>query len=309
MWIKNNKSRIVIRNSKSKIQNSLLSYARQTLSDLDIKPRKRLGQNFLVDKAISRKIITSADLTPNDIVLEIGSGMGVLTSEIAPQVCKLIAIEIDTELVKALRWQFSNYENVDIIDADILKCDLDKFLSNYSNVKVIANLPYYITTPIIAKLLSAKKYFSSLIIMVQKEVAERMLSKPGSKRYGTLSVFVQFHANVKQVALVSKNCFFPRPKVSSIVLNLTILHEPAVKVDDEAFFFKIVKAGFATRRKMLINALVENSIGEKDELLNVFNQIKFDPQRRAEDLSLEEFALISKVIKAHEEHRTQITEI
>jgi len=285
---------------------SLLIDTKRILTQNNIRPRKRLGQHFLVEEKVVKQIITAAQLSPDDVVLEIGAGLGILTTQLVSLVSKVIAIEIDPILINVLRQELAGYTNVWIIKEDILKvnwgqslnCELDSQFTIQAltpkkrKVKVIANLPYYIVTPVILHLLKAKEKFSTLILMVQKEVGKRILATPGSKNYGALSIFVQYHTQVEEICEVSRQYFFPQPKVDSVVLKLNILESPAVSVKDEPFFFQVVRAAFAKRRKMIINAL--SNIGvSKDRLTRVLVEAGIDVKRRGETLSLEEFGRVS----------------
>jgi 16S rRNA (adenine1518-N6/adenine1519-N6)-dimethyltransferase len=258
------------------------------------RPRKRWGQNFLVDHNIARKIISYAELSPEDIVLEIGAGKGILTGKIASQVKKVIAIEIDKKLCSFLREELKNYKNVEIIEGDFLKLDISRFLtSGYGpSVKVIANLPYYITSAIIVKLLNMKKW-SEAIFMLQREVGERIAASPGGKDYGALSILVQYHCDVEKQFNVSRNVFRPKPDVDSIVIKLKLLKLPRIKVKDEKMFFEIVHAAFSQRRKKLSNSISNVLEIDKYPLENLLERLNISPTRRAETLSMEEFAAIS----------------
>ena len=258
------------------------------------RPRKRWGQNFLVDHNIARKIVSSAELSPEDRVLEIGAGKGILTGKIASQVKKVIAIEIDKKLCSFLPEELKNYKNVEIIEGDFLKLDISRFLtSGYgSSVKVIANLPYYITSPIIVRLLNMKKW-SEAIFMLQKEVGERIAASPGGKDYGALSILVQYHCDVEKQFNVSRNVFRPKPDVDSVVIKLKLLKRPRIKVEDENLFFKIVHAAFSQRRKKLSNSISNVLKIDKHLLENLLERLNISPTRRAETLSMEEFATIS----------------
>lgn len=274
---------------------SILTQTREVLSRNNIRPNKRLGQHFLINEEILKHIILAAKLSQNDVVLEIGAGIGVLTTQLVPLVSKIIAIEIDATLINILKQELAGYSNVLLIKNDILKVNLSE-IDQRPKIKVIANLPYYIVTPVIMHLLQAKQNFSTLILMVQKEVGERILAKPGSKIYGALSIFVQYYTQVERICEVSRQCFFPQPKIDSVVLKLNVLQSPAISVEDEQFFFKIVRAAFSKRRKMLINAISDIGIG-KDKLANALREVKIDPKRRGETLSLEEFGRISDLLK------------
>jgi len=261
------------------------------------RPRKRWGQNFLVDHNIARKIVSSAELSPEDRVLEIGAGKGILTGKIASQVKKVIAIEIDKKLCSFLREELKNYKNVEIIEGDFLKLDISRFLTSgfRSSVKVIANLPYYITSPIIVKLLKMKGW-SEAIFMLQREVGERIAASPGGKDYGALSILVQYHCDVEKQFNVSRNVFRPKPDVDSIVIKLKLLKLPRIKVKDEKMFFEIVHAAFSQRRKKLSNSISNVLEIDKYPLENLLERLNISPTRRAETLSIEEFATISDAL-------------
>jgi len=263
------------------------------------RPRKRWGQNFLVDHNIARKIISSAALSPKDIVLEIGAGKGILTGKIAPQVRKVMAIEIDKKLCSFLREELRNYKNVEIIGEDFLKLDISRLLTSGdgSSVKVIANLPYYITSPIIVKLLNMKKW-SEAIFMLQREVGERITASPGGKDYGSLSILVQYHCDVEKQFNVSRNVFRPKPDVDSVVIKLKLLKVPRIKVKNERMFFEIVHAAFSQRRKKLSNSISNVLKIDKRPLENLLERLNISPTRRAETLSMEEFGAISDSLES-----------
>jgi 16S rRNA (adenine1518-N6/adenine1519-N6)-dimethyltransferase len=258
------------------------------------RPRKRWGQNFLVDHNIARKVISSAELSPEDIVLEIGAGKGILTGKIASQVKKVIAIEIDKKLCSLLRDELKNYRNVEIIEGDFLRLDIARYLGSgsRSSVKVIANLPYYITSPIIIKLLNMKGWLEATF-MLQREVGERIVASPGGKDYGALSILVQYHCDVEKQFNVSRNVFRPKPDVDSVVIKLKLLKNPRIKVKDEKLFFEIVHGAFSQRRKKLSNSISNVLKIDKHLLEDLLKRLNISPTRRAETLSLEEFATIS----------------
>jgi len=262
------------------------------------RPRKSWGQNFLIDHNIARKIVSSAELSPKDIVLEIGAGKGILTGKIASRVNKVIAIEIDKKLCSFLREELKNYKNVEIIEGDFLKLDISHFLpsGSRSSMKVVANLPYYITSPTIMKLLNVKGW-SEAVFMLQKEVGERIAAIPGGKDYGALSILVQYHCQVEKQFNVSRNVFRPKPEVDSVVIKLKLLKHPRIKVKDEGLFFEIVHAAFSQRRKKLSNS-ISNVLGIDKQLLEKLLQgLDISPFRRAETLSIEEFGMISNSLK------------
>ena len=262
---------------------------------------KSLGQNFLIDENILNKIVSGAEISKEDNVLEIGPGAGTLTYALARQAAKVVAVEIDSALLPVLKETLDGLDNVQVIHGDILKMDLNDLIqSSFDNkpFKVVANLPYYITTPIIMRFLEEELPYSSITVMIQKEVAERMAAKPGNKDYGALSVAVQFYTLPKIIGKVPSSVFMPPPKVDSIVINLKKRSSPAVDVADTARFFQVVKAVFAQRRKTLLNTLNAANIArlDKEELSKLLRSLNIDPQRRGETLTLEELAAISNNI-------------
>ncbi len=256
---------------------------------------KSLGQNFLTDKNIVDKIVDGAGIGPEDTVIEIGPGMGVITWEAASRARKVIAIELDSSLIPILGETLARFDNVQIINQDVLKTDINELTEGEEagHVKIIGNLPYYITTPIIMKLLEDKVKAESLTIMTQKEVADRIGAGPGTKSYGALSIAVQFYCQVEKVTDVSRNSFIPAPNVDSTVLKLKFRQQPAAAVRNEPLFFKCVRAGFGQRRKTLSNSMQTLQGVSKDLIRDSLDAAGIDPARRAETLSIEEFAKFS----------------
>ncbi|MBE5948556.1 MAG: 16S rRNA (adenine(1518)-N(6)/adenine(1519)-N(6))-dimethyltransferase RsmA [Lachnospiraceae bacterium] len=260
--------------------------------------QKKFGQNFLIDTHVVDKIIRSAGLTKDDMVLEIGPGIGSLTQHLAENAGKVVAVEIDKNLIPILGETLKDYDNITIINEDILKVDINKIAKDFNGgrpIKVVANLPYYITTPIIMGLFESHVPIESITVMVQKEVADRMQVGPGTKDYGALSLAVQFYAKPEIVANVPPNCFIPRPNVGSAVIRLTRYQEPPVQVDDEALMFKLIRASFNQRRKTLVNGLSnspEVNFG-KEQISGVIEVLGWSPTIRGESLTLEEFAILS----------------
>lgn len=277
------------------------SHTKELLKEFNFRMTKSLGQNFLIDQTILDKIISGAELTKEDYVLEIGPGMGSMTQKLCESAAKVVAVEIDKNLLPVLAVTLHGYDNVTVINHDILKVDLKKVFEEHfgdRKVKVVANLPYYITTPIIMRLLEEKLNLASITIMVQKEVGDRIKAAPGGKEYGALSVAVQYYSSPKQVLLVPPHSFIPQPEVDSIVLKLDVLSQPAVAVEDEKLFFRVVKASFGQRRKTLLNALSAGNLGlSKEQLRQVLMNAGVDENRRGETLSLQEFANIADGIK------------
>lgn len=256
---------------------------------------KSLGQNFLVDQSVPRDIVDGADVGPEDLVIEIGPGVGTLTAQLLKIAKRVVAIELDDTLIPILTEELGGYSNFSLIHNDALKVNFDEIIGDEKSVKLVANLPYYVTTPIIVKLLKEKHKFKSLTIMIQKEVAERMNAEPGNKDYGALTLLVQYYCNTKIVRKVPPACFIPRPKVDSIVIRLDKLDEPKVKVDNEKLFFDIIRNSFNMRRKTLWNG-VKNIGPAKEKLEEAFVKANVDPKRRGETLSIEEFAALANCI-------------
>ncbi|HPL83072.1 MAG TPA: 16S rRNA (adenine(1518)-N(6)/adenine(1519)-N(6))-dimethyltransferase RsmA [Candidatus Omnitrophota bacterium] len=255
------------------------------------KPIKSLGQNFLVDQNIRRKIITALDLKPADIVFEIGAGRGELTGLIAPNVERLFALEIDRRLYSLLIERLKIYSNLTLINRDILKCDLNKILEENkieSEVKVFGNIPYYISSPIIELLINQRGVVKEVFITVQKEFAKRVVALPGSKEYGSFSCFVQYYAIPEILFQINRGCFYPLPKVDSCFLRLRFRKKPAVSVKNEELLFKVIRAAFNQRRKTLKNTLKGKVQSEK--LAEFFLKNNLNSNIRAEELSLAEFA-------------------
>ncbi|HSL85636.1 MAG TPA: 16S rRNA (adenine(1518)-N(6)/adenine(1519)-N(6))-dimethyltransferase RsmA [Bacteroidales bacterium] len=256
---------------------------------------KSLGQNFLVDMNIVSDIIAGAEITREDHVIEIGPGVGTLTRELLEAAGKVTAIELDSKLIPILTEELKTYENFELIHADATKVDFEE-IAKGENVKLVANLPYYVTTPIITGLLNDKVKFHSLTIMIQKEVAERMNAGPGTKDYGSLSVLVQYYCESEIIRKVPPESFIPRPKVDSTVIKLTKLDEPRAKVLDETLFFKIVRQVFNMRRKTLSNNL--KALGYSREFIEeVLEKAGIDIRARGETLTVEKFADLANTIK------------
>ncbi len=260
------------------------------------KNAKSLGQNFLLDNSVIKEMADAAEISQEDLVIEIGPGIGVLTDEIANRAGRVVAVEIDKNLLPVLKYTLGKHNNVEVVNEDILKVDLEQIIREYGkekkNVKIMGNLPYYITTPIITELLERHVPANSITIMMQKEVAERIIADPGSKTYGALSIAVQFYCHVERVVDVLRDCFYPAPKVDSEVLKLTVKDKPSVEVKDQELFFKLVKAGFSQRRKTLLNSLQSGGFN-KEVVRRALESAGIDPTRRAETLSLDEFAVLS----------------
>lgn len=263
--------------------------------------QKKFGQNFLIDTHVLEKIITAAGITRDDCVLEIGPGIGTMTQYLAENAGRVVAVEIDKNLIPILGETLAGYENVTVINEDILKVDIKSLADRYNGgrpIKVVANLPYYITTPIIMGLLESSVPIDNITVMVQKEVADRMKEGPGSKDYGALSLAVQYYAEPEIVAIVPPNCFIPRPNVGSAVIRLTRHREMPVQADDPELMFKIIRASFNQRRKTLQNGL--NNSPElpytKEQVAAAIEKLGLAPAIRGEALSLEQFAALSNIL-------------
>jgi len=281
-------------------------FTRKQVSSLqrryDFKTAKSLGQNFVTDPSVTEAIIEAAGAGPKDLILEIGPGLGVITAKAAAGCGKLVAIEIDKKLLPILAETVGWQPNVKILNEDILQADLEKIVaeektlpdgSQAENVRLIGNLPYYITTPILNKLMVLPDLFSTMTIMVQKEVAEKMMAAPGAKNYGVISVNVQYFCEIEYIMDVPKEVFLPQPKVDSSVLTLRVRSEKPADVKDEALFFEVVKAGFAQRRKTLSNSLTGVRGADKEKVQAALADCGIDPKRRAETLSIPEFAALA----------------
>lgn len=265
--------------------------------------KKSLGQNFLIDTNILNRIVDHANITEDSGVIEIGPGIGALTEQLAKRSKKVVAFEIDQRLLPILEDTLSPYPNKTILHQDILKADVaqtikDEFVG-IEDIMVVANLPYYVTTPIIMKLLEEKLPIRGLVVMLQKEVADRISAVPGTKDYGSLSIAVQYYTEAETVMIVPKTVFVPQPNVDSAVVRLTVRKEPRVRVRSEDFFFQVTKASFAQRRKTILNNLTSQlpeGKEKKEQILSALSEAGIEPTRRGETLSIEEFALLSDTL-------------
>ena len=260
---------------------------------------KSLGQNFLIDDNIVDKIVAGAGIGPGDKIIEVGPGIGTLTREMASRAEALMAVEIDKNLIPILADTLGDYDNVKIVNEDIIKADIRGLIDENLGggpVKLVANLPYYITTPIIMRFLEENINVTDIVVMVQKEVAVRMNAQPGGKDFGALSVAVQYYCDTEIVAKVPRHLFVPQPNVDSIVIALRVRPERKYKVDDEDLYFKVVKAAFGQRRKTLLNSISSMGNLSKDQVKEALEEAGIDPKRRGETLSLDEFAILSNVI-------------
>ena len=263
--------------------------------------QKKYGQNFLIDTSVLERIVSAAEITKEDCILEIGPGIGTMTQYLAEQAREVVAVEIDKALIPILEDTLSEYDNVTIINDDILKVDIQKIAEERNGgkpIKVVANLPYYITTPIIMGLFESHVPLKSITIMVQKEVADRMQVGPGTKDYGALSLAVQYYARPEIVANVPPNCFIPRPNVGSAVIRLDKYDKPPVEVDDEKKMFALIRASFNQRRKTLVNGLTNapNLNVTKEQVLEALDKMELSPTVRGETFTLEKFAQLSNLL-------------
>ena len=261
---------------------------------------KKFGQNFLIDEHVLDKIMDAAELSEEDCVLEIGPGIGTMTQALSERAGKVFSVEIDDKLIPILKDTLAECPNVTIINDDIMKVDIEALVRDECSgkpVKVVANLPYYITTPIIMKILEEGIDCETITVMMQKEVADRLKAAPGKKECGAISLMVQYFAEVNEIVKVPRTVFIPQPKVDSTVLRLDVLKEKPVAVQDEEYFFKVIKAGFAQRRKTVANSLsVLGDLG-RPEILSALEKAGIDPIRRGETLSLSEYAALAEALK------------
>ena len=272
------------------------NYSTQELvKKYNFKFSKSLGQNFLTDESVLIDIVEGAEVNSEDLVIEIGPGVGSLTAKLLCKAKRVVSIELDNDLIPILETELGEEPNFTLIHNDALKVDFNEIIGEEKSVKLVANLPYYVTTPIIARLLKEDYKFKSLTIMIQKEVAERIDAEPNCKEYGALSLMVQYYCNTKIIRRVSPSCFIPRPKVDSIVIRLDKLTQPRVNVKDEKLMFDIIRNSFNMRRKTLWNGVKFLGL-PKESLESAFEKAGIDPKRRGETLTLEEFASLSDEI-------------
>lgn len=262
--------------------------------------KKSLGQNFLIDPNILTRIVDHANISEDTGTIEIGPGIGALTEHLARRSKKVVAFEIDQRLLPILNETLSPYSNVEIIHSDVLKADvktvIEEKFTDVNDIMVVANLPYYVTTPIIMKLLEEKLPIRGIVVMLQKEVADRISAKPGTKDYGSLSIAVQYYTTAEIVMTVPKTVFVPQPNVDSAIIRLTVRDQPAAEMKDEDFFFQVIKASFAQRRKTILNNLTNQlpfGKEKKEAIVTALNSAHIEPGRRGETLTIEEFARLS----------------
>ena len=284
--------------------NNILEETKFIMNKYKIKANKALGQNFLIDDNTVQTIVDSSEITKEDLVIEIGPGLGTLTKYLLEKAGKVICVEIDKKMINILQDRFSLYDNFEILNQDILKVDLkDLIKQNKQNgeiekVKVVANLPYYITTPIIMKLLEEELELESITVMIQKEVADRLVAIPGKKNAGAITYSVYYYSVAEEVLEVPNNCFIPEPEVTSKVIKLNIRNNPPIDVKDKKLMFKIIKFAFMQRRKTLLNSLTNAKVfSNKQEGIEILNELGVDENIRAEKLTLQDFANISNKFK------------
>lgn len=277
------------------------AYTIAVLQKYNFNFRKQYGQNFLIDEGVLEDIIDKSGITEDDCVLEIGPGIGTLTQYLAEKSRHVVAVEIDKALIPILADTLSDYDNVTVINDDILKVDITKLAEEYNSgrpIKVVANLPYYITTPIVMELLEGDAPIKSITVMVQKEVADRMQCGPGTKDYGALSLAVGYYADAKVILNVPPSCFMPQPKVGSSVIKLDIYDKPPVDTTDPKYMFKVIRAGFNMRRKTLVNALLGGSLGlTKEKIEAALDKMGLSPTIRGEALTLAQFAELADILR------------
>ena len=280
---------------------NLFDETKMLMKKYNIKANKNLGQNFLIDNQVILDIVDSAEISKNDIVIEIGPGLGSMTQILLERAKKVICVELDKKMIKILSERFIAYNNIELIYGDILKIDLKSIIKDeksndneIKNVKIVANLPYYITTPIIMKLLESKLDIQSITVMIQKEVADRLIEIPGGKNTGAITYTVYYYCEGKKVREVENSSFIPAPDVTSEVINLVIRDNPPVDVKNEKVFFKIIKCAYMQRRKTLLNALVNAKVfNNKEEGIYILKQMNLSENVRAEELSIDDFANLS----------------
>ena len=293
---------------------NLYNETKYIMKKYNISAAKRLGQNFLIDDEVVTNIVEAANITKEDTIIEIGPGLGTLTKELLERAGRVVCIELDERMVEILKDRFSQYTNFELINDDVLKVDLKTIIKNnvgaddpvcpntiqnkLKNTKIVANLPYYITTPIIMKLLEDKLNIQSITVMIQKEVASRLVAEAGGNDSGAITYGIRYYTNPTRVVEVSREAFLPAPEVDSTVIKLDILEKPPVEVESEELLFKIIKASFMQRRKTLLNCLANSNIlKNKEEIENMLSKLGFDLRIRGEKLSLNDFAKISNYVQ------------
>ena len=272
------------------------------LKKYNISANKKLGQNFLINDEVIEKIVESACISKDDLVIEIGPGLGTLTEELLNNAKKVIAIELDKRMIQILNDRFSLYDNFELINEDVLKVDLKNIIrnekenNNIKNVKIVANLPYYITTPIIMKLIEEKLDIESITVMVQKEVAKRLTASPGDRLSGAITYSINYYCETEEITIVPNSSFIPEPEVESEVIKLNLRKNPEVKPVDEELFFKLIKVSFMQRRKTLLNGITNGKLLDKEQCKQIFLKLGLNENIRGEALTLDQFAQLSNEI-------------
>ena len=279
---------------EEKIALNLFDETKMLLNQYGLRANKKLGQNFLISQEIVEEIIQKSKITKDDVIIEIGPGLGTLTKALIENAKKVYAIELDPNMVDILKGRFLN-DNLEIIYGDVLKTDLNELIKNESNVKVVANLPYYITTPILMKLLEERYKIKSITVMVQKEVGERLCAKPGGKEYGAITITTNYYSEPNIIIDVPKENFYPSPEVDSCVIKLDVLKKPSVNVNDEKLFFEIIRNGFNHRRKTIANSLSSGKT-DKETITKILEKLGIGEKLRAEDLSIQDYANIANAL-------------
>ena len=282
---------------------NILEETRYLMKKYKIRANKSLGQNFLINSEVVENIVNCSEITNEDMVIEIGPGLGTLTKYLLDKAGKVLCVELDSKMIKILEDRFSIYDNFEIINADVLKLNLNDIISEnkkqgkIKNVKVVANLPYYITTPIIMKLLEEKLDIKSITVMIQKEVADRLIETPGGKNTGAITYTVYYYCDSEKIMEVPNSSFIPEPEVTSEVIKLNLRDNPAVDIDNPKVMFMIIKSAFMQRRKTLLNALTNTKVFlNKEEGLEILKELNLNENVRAEELSIEDFANIARII-------------
>ena len=281
----------------------ILEETRYIMKKYNIRANKSLGQNFLINNEVVEKIVNSSDISKEDMVIEIGPGLGTLTKYLLEKAGKVLCVELDTKMIKILQDRFSLYDNFELINKDILKVNLNEIImenkkdGKIKNVKIVANLPYYITTPIIMKLLEEKLDIKSITVMIQKEVADRLIETPGGKNTGAITHTVYYYCESEKIMEVPNSSFIPEPEVTSEVIKLNLRDKPAVDIENTKVMFMIIKSAFMQRRKTLLNALTNTKVFiNKEEGIRILKKLNLDENVRAEKLSIQDFANIAKII-------------
>ena len=279
---------------------NILEETRFIINKYNIRANKSLGQNFLINENVVSSIVECSNITKEDLVIEIGPGLGTLTKELLENAGKVVCIELDTKMLKILNDRFALYKNLEILNEDVLKVDLHTLIKeqkekeNLKQAKIVANLPYYITTPIIMKLLEEELDLESITVMIQKEVADRIIAIPGKKNTGAITYSVYYYAETEAILEVPKDSFIPAPEVNSTIIKLDVLKTPSVKVENEELMFKIIKSAFMQKRKTLLNSLTNSNLfGNKDEIEKILQEFNIDLKIRGEKLTLAEYAQIA----------------